>query len=316
MTLFCKKIANTLNMPHEEWVKLRKGGIGGSDIGAIMGINPYSSSFNVFIDKTTDYVKDLSDNEAVYWGTTLEDIVAKKFEKRTGKKVARLNAILQSKETSFAYANIDRRIVGEDAGLECKTTNAFNANEWKDGEVPASYICQCQWYMYVTGFKKWYIACLIGGQNFVQYTLERDDELIRYMLERASEFWNNNVLKNEAPLADGSANCTEYLKEKFPEDNGESVMFTSDYIAYVEQLAEIKKQEKELKNQKTDLENRLKQYMGEAQTGTCEKYTVSWKTQNSAPKLDKKRLAEDIGAEFLAQYYTPTTVRRFSIKEN
>lgn len=311
-----KKIANTLNMPREEWLKLRKGGIGGSDVGAIIGVNPWSSAFNVFIDKTTDYVKDLSDNDAVYWGTVLEDVVAKEFEKRTGKKVAKMNALLQSVETPFAYANIDRRIIGENAGLECKTTNTFNADEWKDGEVPASYICQCQWYMYVMGFKKWYIACLVGGQKFVWYELERDEEIISYMVERAAEFWNNHVLTGEAPPADGSANCTEYLKEAFPKDNGESVMFTSDYIALIDQLAEIKKQEKELKTQKTDIENRLKQYLGEAQTGMCEKYTVTWKTQNGAPKLDKERLVEDIGADKLAQYYTPTTVRRFSIKEN
>lgn len=309
------KLASTLDMPHDEWLKLRKGGIGGSDIGAIMGVNPWSSVFSVFIDKTTDYVKDLSDNDAVYFGNVLEDVVAKEFEKRSGKKVAKLNAILQSTETPFAYANIDRRIVGENAGLECKTTNAFNANEWKDGEIPASYICQCQWYMYVTGFEKWYIACLIGGQKFVWKEIERDEDLIRFMLERASEFWNNNVLKNEAPPADGSANCTEYLNDKYPEDNGQSVMFSSDYVAFIDRLSEIKAKEKDLKAQKTDLENRIKQYMGEAQSGTCEQYTVTWKTTNAAPKLDKERLAADIGAEVLATYYIPTTVRKFSIKE-
>lgn len=312
----CKKLATVLDMPREEWLKLRKGGIGGSDIGALMGVNPWNSPFNVFIDKTTDYIKDLSDNEAIYWGTTLEDIVAKEFERRTGKKVARVNALLQSEETPFAYANIDRRIVGEEAGLECKTTNAFNSEEWKNGEVPASYICQCQWYMYVTGFKKWYIACLIGGQKFVRYELIRDDELIKFMLEKAKEFWENNVLKNEAPPMDGSASCSEYLNEAYPEDNGESVMFTSECITYIEQLAEIKKQEKELKTQKNDLENKIKQYLGEAQSGVCEKYTVTWKTQNGAPKLDKEKLAKEIGAEFLGSFYTPTTVRKFSLKEN
>lgn len=312
----CKKIARTLNMPHDEWLRLRKRGIGGSDIGAIMGVNPFNSAFNVFIDKTTDYVKDLSDDEAVYWGTTLEDIVAKEFAKRTGKKFAKMNAILQSIETQFAYANIDRRVVGEDAGLECKTTNAFNVNEWKDGEIPASYICQCQWYMYVTGYKKWYIACLIGGQKFVWKEIERDDELIGYMVERASEFWNNNVLKNEAPSADGSANCTEYIKEKYPKDNGESVMLTGDLVSLLDEYTLLKDKKKAFEKDIAAIENQIKQYMGEFETGQSQKYTVQWKTQNGAPKFDKEKLANEIGAEFLGTFYTPTTVRKFSIKEN
>lgn len=311
-----KKIANTLNMPQDEWLKLRKGGIGGSDIGTLMGVNAWSSPFEVYLDKTTDRVKDLSDNDAVYWGTVLEDVVAKEFEKKTGKKVAKMNALLQSVGTPFAYANIDRRIVGEQAGLECKTTNAFNGSEWKDGEVPASYICQCQWYMYVTGYPRWYIACLIGGQKFVHYELLRDDELISYMVERATDFWENNVLKNEAPPVDGSQSCTDTLNELYPQDNGQSVMLTSDIVAMVDELSAIKEEEKKIKKKKTDLENRVKQYMGEAESGTCEKYTVTWRTVNGAARLNKTALIEDIGADTLEQYYEPTTIRKFSVKIN
>lgn len=311
-----KKIISTKDLPHEEWLKIRKGGIGGSDIGAIMGANPYKTSFDVFIDKTTDRVEDLSDNDAVYFGNVLEDVVAKEFEKRCGKKVSKLNAVLQSKETPFAYANIDRRVVGEDAGLECKTTNAFRSKEWKDGEIPGSYIFQCQWYMYVTGFKKWYIACLIGGQKFVSHELTRDDELIALMIERASDFWENHVKRNEAPMAGSSESCTEYLNSTFPEDNGETVMFTSDYSVLIERLTNLKNAESAINKQKKEIENRLKQYLGDAQVGMSEKYTVTWKTQNGAPKLEKDKLATAIGAEVLAQYYTPTTIRKFIVKEN
>lgn len=310
------KLTSTLDISRDEWLMFRKKGIGGSDIGAIMGVNPWSSAFNVFVDKTTDYTNDLSNNDAIYWGTVLEDVVAKEFTKRTGKKVARLNAILKSDETPFAFADIDRRIVGENAGLECKTTNAFNSDEWKDDEVPASYICQCQWYMYVTGFEKWYIACLIGGQKFVYKEIQRDDELILYMLERATEFWNNNILKNVAPAVDGSNSCTDYLKNEYPKDNGETVILSSDYITFADELIRIKEQEKNLKKQKTDLENKLKQYLGEAQCGQSERFTITWKTQNAAPKLDKEALAKDIGAEALSRYYIPQTLRKFNIKEN
>ena len=316
MSTCYKKLANTLDMSQEEWLKWRKKGIGGSDIGTLMGFNQYSSPFMVFVDKTTDYNKDLSDNEAVYWGTTLEEIVAKEFEKRTGKKVRRLNSILQSIESPFALANVDFKIAGEKAGLECKTTNAFNSAEWQDDEIPASYICQCQWYMYVTGYERWHIACLIGGQRFVHKCIVRDDELIQYMVDVAKNFWENNVLKNEAPVVDGSDSCTEYLKDNYSVDNGAEIRLTSDISALVESLYDVKNQEKILSKQKTDLENRIKQYLGEAQSGMNEKYTVIWKTQRGRPKFDLERLCEDYGITDISGYYEETTLRKFTIKEN
>lgn len=311
-----EKVVNTLEITKEQWLMERKKGIGGSDIGALMGVNTYSSPFMVFIDKTTDYNKDLSENEAVYWGTTLEEIVAKEFEKRTGKKVRRLNAMLKSTEIPYALADVDRMIVGEDAGLECKTTNAFNTSEWKDDEIPASYICQCQWYMYVTGCPKWYIACLIGGQRFVWKEVQRDDEIIKYMVEVATTFWENNVLKGDAPAIDGSDNCTEYIKEHYPEDNGCEVRFTSDISALVENLYQVKRQKKELCTQELDLENRIKQYLGEAQCGINENYKVVWKTQRGKPKFDLDKLVKDYNVTNLSKYYEETTIRKFSVKEN
>lgn len=306
-----RKIVNTSSLSREQWLKERKKGIGGSDIGTLMGFNQYSSPFMVYIDKTTDYNKDLSDNEAVYWGTTLEDVVAKEFERRSGKKVRRLNALLQSTETEFALANVDRLIVGEDAGLECKTTNAFNASEWSDEEIPASYICQCQWYMYVTGYKRWYIACLIGGQKFVYKPIERDEELIQYMLNTATEFWENNVKKNEPPPMDGSDACTEYIKENYSESNGESVCLPPSVETLVDDLNERKNLLKELTRQIKDLENRIKQYLGENEYAEGDRYCVKWKIQRSFV-LDKEKIEERFpGATNLKKVQT---CRKFSLK--
>lgn len=316
MSACYKKLVSTLNMSHDDWLKWRKKGIGGSDIGTIMGVNPYSSPFMVYIDKTTEYNKDMSDNEAVYWGTALEEIVAKEFEKRTGKKVRRFNSMLQSTKTPFALANVDFMIAGERSGLECKTTNAFNSAEWRDDEIPASYICQCQWYMYVTGYEYWYIACLIGGQKFVYKCIIRDDELIQYMVDIAKNFWENNVLKNEAPQMDGSDSCTEYLKENYPTDNGAEVRLTSDISALVESFQEIKSREKALVKQKADIENQIKQYLGKAQSGINEEYTVLWKTQRGKPKFGLERLCKDYGINNVSDYYEETTLRKFIIKEN
>ncbi|MFX8004365.1 lambda-exonuclease family protein, partial [Acinetobacter baumannii] len=123
--------------------------------------------------------------DAAYFGTMLEDLVAKEFERRSGKKVRRKNAMLKHPEHPFIMANIDRMIVGEKAILECKTTSAYNAKEWESEEIPDSYIIQVQHYLGVLGpeYQKAYFAVLIGGNKFVWKEIERDDELIEIIFE-------------------------------------------------------------------------------------------------------------------------------------
>mgnify|MGYP001112106587 FL=1 len=149
-----------------EWLRLRKSGIGGSDAGAICGVNPYSSAMKVFRDKTSDVVEEL-DNEAVRIGHDLEDYVAQRFMEATGMKVRKSNFMYRSKEHPFMIADVDRLVVGEDAGLECKTASVYSADKWEDGNIPLHYVMQCYHYMAVTGKRTWYIAAVILGKQFI-----------------------------------------------------------------------------------------------------------------------------------------------------
>ena len=163
------------------WERVRNSGIGGSDIACIMGLNPWKSAYALYAEKHGDVeAEDLSDNEFVYWGTVLEQVVADRFCELTGKKVRKCGT-LQDESYEFMLANVDRLVVGENAGLECKTANGFKSKDWDGDELPDSYYCQCQWYMAVTGYDKWYIACLIGGNHFVWKEIPRNDEFIEDM---------------------------------------------------------------------------------------------------------------------------------------
>lgn len=135
------------NVSHKEWLRLRKSGIGGSDAGAICGLNPYSSPMTVYQDKTSEDLQ-TEDNEAMRQGRDLEDYVAKRFTEATGFLVRRSNAMYRSRENPFMIADVDRLLVGEDAGLECKTASAFQADKWKDGAIPPHYLHECgaAWY--------------------------------------------------------------------------------------------------------------------------------------------------------------------------
>ena len=192
------KLVSTLNMEHEEWLENRRKGIGGSDAGSICGLNPYSSAISVFQDKTQP-LTEKPDNESMRQGRDLEEYVARRFMEETGKKVRRANAIFYKEEQPFMLANVDRLIVGENAGLECKTASAYSADKWKDGHIPDSYEIQCHHYMAVTGADAWYIACVILGKEFIWHKIERDEEIIQMLISVESDFWNNNVLADKMP---------------------------------------------------------------------------------------------------------------------
>ena len=118
----------TAGMSRQEWLKLRKGGLGGSDAGAVCGLNPYASPMSVYKDKTSDEIEE-KDNEAMRQGRDLEDYAARRFMEATGLKVRRSNVMYKCEEHPFMLADVDRLVVGEDAGLECKTASALHGNQ-------------------------------------------------------------------------------------------------------------------------------------------------------------------------------------------
>lgn len=135
-----KNEIDTKDMSSEDWLKLRRNSIGGSDAGAILGFNKYESPYSLYCKKVypETFEQDLSDNEAIHFGNVLEDVVAKEFVARTGKKVRKHNKMMYHEEHDFMSANVDRVVIGEKAILECKTANQYKESEWKDGNVPAS----------------------------------------------------------------------------------------------------------------------------------------------------------------------------------
>lgn len=137
-----EKLVNTLDLSREEWLRYRKRGIGGSDAGAICGFNPYCNAMKVYFDKTSEEVESY-DNEAMRQGRDFEEYVARRFTEDTGKKVRRANAMFYDEQHPFMLADVDRMIVGENAGLEIKTASPYVEKQWMDGKIPVSYQMQC-----------------------------------------------------------------------------------------------------------------------------------------------------------------------------
>ena len=256
---------------HKAWEKLRNIGIGGSDAAIIAGLNRWKSPFKLWQEKTGQVEpEDLSDNEYVYWGTVLEQAVSDRFTELTGLKVKKCGT-LQSLDYPFMIANVDRLVVGENAGLECKTANGFKAKEWEGDNVPDGYYLQCQHYMAVTGCEKWYIACLIGGNHFVWKEIPRNEEDITALIEAEKAFWEDNVQGGIMPDVDGSKSCSQALAERFP---GEAADRIKDQI-------ESKK-------------NGIKLMLGDHEIAYAGERKVTWKTQAGRVTIDSKKLKAEM----------------------
>ncbi|KEK13051.1 hypothetical protein EP18_04105 [Lysinibacillus sphaericus] len=302
----------TADMSRDEWLDARRAGIGGSDVGAIMGFNQYKSAYQVFLEKTGQYHEEV-DNEAVYFGNALEDFVAQEFAKRTGKKVRRLNKMLVHPEHDFMLANLDRVVVGERAVLECKTASEYVKEAWEGEEIPASYLCQVHHYLAVTGFEKAYIAVLVGGNKFIWKEIERDEEFIQILIDREKDFWENHVLKDEAPPVDGSDATNDLIKKMYPQDDGTAIMLTKDDDVLLDAIDSISSEIKALEQQKKEYENQLKLKLENATEGHSQRHKVTFKTVVSN-RVDSKRLKVD-APDIYDKFIKPSSSRRLTIKK-
>lgn len=297
------------------WERVRNSGIGGSDIACIMGLNPWKSAFALYAEKHGDVeAEDLSDNEYVYWGTVLEQVVADRFCELTGKKVRKCGT-LQDESYEFMLANVDRLVVGENAGLECKTANGFKASEWDGDSLPDSYYCQCQWYMAITGCEKWYIACLIGGNHFVWKEIPRNDEFIEDMRAQAIVFWNN-LQNNVAPEVDGSESTSQTVDKIVASVVGaDEIALGTQAAPFIARYHELAKTEKLVKEQKQQCQNALTLMMHGAKTGTYNNYKVINAPVKGREGIDRKKLMKEMPDVYEKYKTVGKDGFRFSIKE-
>lgn len=302
----------TADIDREEWLEWRRKGIGGSDAAAIVGLDRYKSSFEVYAEKLGLKTDEL-DNEAMRQGRDLEEYVVKRFEEATGKKTRRRRAILQHPKYPFMLANIDRWVVRENAGLECKTTSVLNPTKFDKGEYTANYYVQCMHYMAVTGAKKWYLAVLVLNRAFYVFEIERDEDEIKALIKAEKDFWENHVLKQIPPAPDGSESAKEIIKQLYPTTERESTVL----FGYEEKIAkylELEEQIKELTKQQEALKQELQLAMQDAEIGHAQGYVVEWKAQ-TRQSLDTKRLKKEM-PEIYEKFLKPAqTVRIFKIKE-
>ncbi len=305
-----KRLVSTKDITHDDWLEQRKNGLGGSDIAAILGLNPYRSAISVFLDKTGKS-EVIEDNEAMRQGRELEDYVAKRFEEKSKKKVRRNNFILQHPEHYFMLANIDRWIVGENAGLECKTTNIFNYKAYQNEGAPAQYELQCMHYMAVTGADKWYLAVLVYGKDYLVFEYQRDEEMIDMIIQAEKHFWENYVLKNVMPPTDGSIDAENLIKNMYPTSSKDKKIELIGFSDKLKRYDELKELMSKLENEQEQIKQEIQMEMGDAEIAEAGDRTITWKnvTRNTFDTKNFQTKHKDLYNQFLKT----TSQRRFLI---
>lgn len=304
-------MTSTGNLSHVEWLALRKTGIGGSDAGALCGLNAYRSSIHVYKDKVSEEIEEF-DNESMRQGRDLEEYVARRFMEETGLKVRRSNMMYRSKKYPFMLADVDRLIVGEDAGLECKTASAYNADKWKDGAIPDHYLIQCYHYMAVTGKKAWYIAVVILGVGFRYKKIEWDDNIINNLITIEKVFWEQNVQKRIMPDPDGSKVCDEILNEYFGTAKKDSAIELRGFDEKLKRREEVLELKEKLEAEQRQIEQEIKQFMETSEYAYSDNYRVSWSNVDTA-RVDSKRMKEE-EPELYNKFLKVSHSRRFMVK--
>ncbi len=298
-------------LTHEEWLAERRKSIGGSDAAAIVGMNPYVTPYMLWADKT-GRLPDKPDNEAMRQGRDLEQYVADRFTEATGRRVRRHTAMFHNPAYPFAHANIDRAVVGEPAGLECKTTSVMNLKKFKNGEYPENYYVQCVHYLAVTGWKRWYLAVVILNQGFKWFTIERDQAEIDALMQAEKDFWNAYVAPDTPPPVDGRLPTSSALESVFPGTGVDDAkpIFREDVL---QNYLNLKEQIAALQQEKERCEQIFKQDLGDDISGECGGYRIDWKPQ-SRQTFDFQKFREDNPGLNFRPYLKESKFRRFAIR--
>ena len=317
------RVVSTVSQQDDEneWKAVRNKGIGGSDIGAICGVSPFSSARQIYFNKTGQFEEATKPGEAqverMKWGHLLEPIVASEFAARTGKRLVEAGATFCHKDYPWMRANVDRLIVDDEGKpigvLECKTTSEYNNEEWESGDILLSYVYQLNWYLHIFDLQYGAFACLVGGNKFYYYDVFRNDELIQEtLIPAAKSFWYDNVLKLVEPEL--QATDTQYVNSTYTEveKNSEIILDGDDLNELARTVAECKKEIKKLEGIMEEAQNRLKERMQDHEIGYCRDYTIKW-SPRSQKRVDTALLKKDFPAIY-EQCVKTINFRAFTVK--
>ena len=302
----------------EAWLEARKQGIGASDVGTILGVNPYETPLQLWrkkmgIDAPT------AENNAMLMGHLLEDAVAQRWALETGK------SIIANSKDDFMFVDADKSYLrvspdrtywldntsknDDNKGiLECKTTQ----RDIDADTIPQSWFCQVQMNLGVANYQHGSLAWLKMGRDFGYRDIEFDPEFFAWMVEEVDKFWVDNIMGKKAP---DPINVTDILVT-YPSHVSDKSKEADEYlVSLCGQLKEIKSQIKDLEQSQKDLEDAIKFNMEDAEKLMYKgSVLATWKSPKPSAKFNLQRFKEEEKALYNSYLQECEGARRFLIK--
>ena len=300
-TATAKRLANTKNMDYQEWLEVRKQGIGSSDAATACGLNPYMSMLELWMIKTGRTQPNIDDDSSgvarLYWGKQLEPLVAEYYSLHTNNKVRRVNAVLQhpDPDKSFMLANLDYAVVGSDEVqiLECKTAGEYGARLWRDG-VPLYVLCQVQHQLAVTGKQAAHVCVLICGHETKIFKVTRSKSVIEYLVKAERYFWEC-VETDTPPSVDASESAAKAILQLYPAHvplSVEDLSQNENANLMFDQLIKMKEEIQHKQERFDKLKHRIQMLMKDAERATFAHGSVVWKKAMDSISLNTKALLQ------------------------
>jgi putative phage-type endonuclease len=281
----------------EEWARARMTGLGGSDIAAVLGLSPFRdhNRMSVYLSKV-GLADEVPESDAMYWGREQETLIAKRFAQDTGECLIHpQNCLYRSAKVPWMIGTPDRLLYGKKEGLEIKTASYAFRSLWGEpgsDEIPEYYLTQCVWYMALTGYERWHVAVLIGGNDYRTYVVEKDPELESILIEQARAFWEYCVLAENPPKLDGSESTKTYLRKRYPKDDGEMKLATVEINAMAEELAALNIEIAEREQRVAEIKALMQDYIGQASGVKGMGWKATWKKTKDSTVVNWEAVAK------------------------
>jgi putative phage-type endonuclease len=270
-------------------------GLGASSIAGVVGISPFGDAWQVYAQAMG--LITVEQSEEMFWGLRFQREIAQVFSERMDLPIEWCDRRIYHPTRTWQYASPDAFVLTEPRELlEVKMAGLRHAGEWdrdagdEDG-VPDYYLAQVAWQLSVTELETAWVAVLIAGNDFRVYKIRRDLELEAILVEEGERFWSEYLVKGVAPPIGGSATARDYLKQRYPREKEKLRPASSVEVAWLNEYAQLRAELDQRETRREELENQLKQAIGEAEGVSWLGGKLTWKKTKDRSSTDWEELA-------------------------